>query len=196
MLFPSQDILGGITISVVILAIAIPGLPYFDHFVLYGGKYCILSTFALVVFLLYIYPIEPNKWSMDRSDTAAILGVALGIISGSSAHGPYVDDLLTGPFIIVLPSLNTVGLSLTRFVVGILLLVPTRFVMKLLCYKLLPAVMPTHGVEEERQRPLVELPYKIITYGAIGFNAIFLAPIVFEMCDISRWEPGAAYSVQ
>ena len=47
--------------------------------------------------------------------------------------------------------------------------------------------MPTHGVQEVVKRPLVELPYKIITYGAIGFNAVFLSKRVFEICGISRW---------
>ena len=71
---------------------------------------------------------------------------------------------------------------------GLLLLLPTRFLMKLLCYNLLPVIMPTHGVKEKAKRPLVELPYKIFTYGALGFNAIYLCKVVFEICGISRWE--------
>ena len=180
-------------ISIIILTAAEPGLHYFDGFIFYNGRYTAVATLALVIFLLYIYPVERDRWSMDRSDTAAILGVGLGVVLGFCAHGPYPDDLTPGPFAPSLPSLQMVGVSLTRFVVGIMLLVPTRFVMKLLCYRLLPAIAPTHGVEEERRRPLVELPYKIITYGAIGFNAIFLSSIVFEICDISRWAPGTAY---
>jgi hypothetical protein len=61
--------------------------------------------------------------------------------------------------------------------------------MKLLCYKLLPVIMPTHRVKEVVKRPLVELLYKIITYGAIDFNAMYLSKIVFEMCGISRVYP-------
>ena len=140
-----------------------------------------------MIFLLYIYPVDPNKWSMDRGDTAAILGSTVGIVTGFMLSGPYPEDLESGPYEIVIPSLHIVSLSIVRFVVGVLLLLPTRFIMKLLCFKLLPVLMPTHGVKEVVHRPLVELPYKIITYGAIGFNASYLAPIVFEICGISRW---------
>ena len=130
---------------------------------------------------------------MDRGDTAAIWGVGMGVTLGLSFHGPYPDDLVDGPFILTLPSLEVISMTVIRFVVGILLLVPVRFLMKLFCFKLLPAIMPTHGVEEVVKRPLVELPYKIITYGTIGFTAAYVAPVVFEICNISRWEEGVAW---
>ena len=130
---------------------------------------------------------------MDRGDTAAIWGVGMGVTLGLSFHGPYPDDLVDGPFILTLPSLEVISMTVIRFVVGILLLVPVRFLMKLFCFKLLPAIMPTHGVEEVVKRPLVELSYKIITYGTIGFSAAAVAPVVFEICNISRWEEGVAW---
>ena len=163
-----------------------PNIRTLDNFVLYSD-YSIYVTSALVFFLLYIYPVDPNHWSMDRGDTAAILGSTLGIVFGFMLSGPYPEDLESGPFEIVMPSLHIISLSIVRFVVGVLLILPTRFIMKLLCFKLLPVLMPTHGVKEVVHRPLVELPYKIITYGAIGFNASYLAPVVFEICGISRW---------
>ena len=174
-----------------ILALYIPAIDTIDNFVLYSN-YFMIALPSLVVFLLYIYPVDPKCWTMDRGDTGAILGSGLGIIMAVSYHGPYPDDLVTGPFTIALPSLLEVWMSLLRFVVGILLLLPTRFIMKLLCFKLLPSIMPTHGIEEVVKRPLVELPYKIITYGAIGFNTVWLAPVVFEICDIARWPHGVA----
>ena len=178
-------------VSVFILIFYIPAIDAIDSFVLYSG--CVpFVLLPLVVFLLYIYPVDPKHWTMDRGDTGAILGSSFGVILGIAYHGPYPDDLATGPFPIFLPSLQEVWMSLLRFIVGVLLLLPTRFVMKLLCFKLLPAIMPTHGVEEVVKRPLVELPYKIITYGAIGFNTVWLAPMVFEICDIARWPHGVA----
>ena len=185
-----QDIIGGLTIAVVILTLYIFAIDTIDNFVLYSN-YTLIVAPSLVVFLLYIYPVDPKCWTMDRGDTGAILGVGLGIVMAVGYHGPYPDDVASGPFTIALPLLGEAWMSLLRFTVGILLLLPTRFVMKLLCFKLLPAIMPTHGVEEVVKRPLVELPYKIITYGAIGFNTNWLAPILFEMCDIARWPHGA-----
>ena len=178
-------------VSLLILALYIPAIDTIDSFVLYSN-YVPIVALSLVVFLLYIYPVDPKHWTMDRGDTGAILGVGLGVILAMSFHGPYPDDLATGPFTVSLPALQEVWMSLLRFIVGILLLLPTRFVMKLLCFRLLPAIMPTHGVEEVVKRPLVELPYKIITYGAIGFNTVLLIPMVFEICDIARWPHGVA----
>ena len=149
--------------------------------------YTLIALPLLVIFLLYIYPVDPNKWTMDRGDTGAILGSGMGVILGFHLHGRFPDDFDSGPFVIAMPSLQVIGASVVRFVVGVLLLLPTRFVMKLLCFRLLPAIMPTHGVKEVVKRPLVELPYKIITYSMIGFNAVYLVAYVFEICGISRW---------
>ncbi len=181
-----QDIIGGILIAIVILLITVPKLDAIDNFLKYSDYTLYLALFW-VVFLLYIYPVDPNHWSTDRGDTAAIMGASTGVLIGVWYAGDNSDNLLTGPFVVELPSIQCISLSIVRFIVGVLILLPTRFVMKLLCFKLLPVLMPTHGVKEVVHRPLVELPYKIITYGAIGFNATYLAPIVFEICGISRF---------
>ena len=171
--------------AVLMLLLIMPFLPFLDHFILYT-PYFPATGFLTVSLLLYLHPVD-EKWTNDRGDTAAILGSVFGLMCGFTCHGPFPDDLDMGPFVLVFPSLNQVGLCFLRFVVGILLLLPTRFIMKLLCFRLLPAMMPTHGVEEVAHRPLVEIPYKIITYSAIGFNATYSASMFFEMCGMSRW---------
>ncbi len=165
----------------------VPFISLLDMAIFSSSLYAAMLMSLAVVVLLYIYPISPDKWTMDRGDTAAILGTALGLVCGFCGSGPRPDDLLEGPFVIVVPSLGVVSVSVVRFVIGILLILPPRFIMKILCFKLLPAIMPTHGVEDVRQRPLVELPYKIITYGFVGFNVAYIVPIVFSILDICRW---------
>lgn len=162
-----------------------PLLPTLDSFILHSPSFPAVSI-VFVLFMIYIYPVE-DHWTMDRGDTCAIVGASLGFCISSNLHSPCPDDFLPGPFPVYFPSLIMIGLCITRFVVGILLLVPTRFVMKLLCFRLLPAIMPSHGVEEVAKRPLVELPYKLITYGAIGFNSVCLCERVFEISSINRW---------
>jgi len=147
-----------------------------------------LVLIFLVIFFLYIYPTDTKNWSRDRGDTGAILGATLGVLLGQCAMGRFPDDLDQGPFDVSFPSVHMLSLGMVRYVIGLSLLLPMRFIMKLLCYKLLPVVMPTHGVKEVVKRPLVEMPYKIITYGALGFNATYLCPIVFEFCGVSRWQ--------
>ena len=183
-----QDIVVGSLIAVVMFPVVIMGMNLIEYYLFSGSYWTPLFIILGVIFLLYIYPVDPNHWSKDRGDTAAILGVGMGILLGHYVTGPFPDDLERGPIPVSLPSINTLGLSITRFVVGLLLILPTRFVMKLLCYKLLPAIMPTHGVKDKTKRPLVELPYKIITYGTLAFDALYLCNLLFEICGISRFE--------
>ena len=182
-----QDVLVGSLVAVVMFPVVIIGMNLIEYH-LFHTPYTPIFIILIVIFLIYIYPVDTKHWSRDRGDTGAILGAGMGVLLAHCVIGPFPDDLETGPIPISLPSINSMGLSITRFVVGLLLLLPTRFIMKLFCYKLLPVIMPTHGVKEEGKRPLVELPYKLITYGALGFNALYLCSLVFEICGISRFE--------
>lgn len=148
------------------------------------------AAILLTIFAIYIYPVNKDMWTADRGDTAAILGVGLGVVLGVHLCGPSPDDLDPGPFVVTFPSFQMIGLGILRWIVGILILFPTRFLMKLLCFRLLPAVVPTHGVQEVQKRPLVLLPYKIITYSSIGISATYLCPMFFEICNIERWPFG------
>ena len=162
-----------------------PLLSIIDDYILNSSSFPVVGA-VFIIFLMAIYPVE-KYWTMDRGDTGAIIGGSFGVCLGINLLKVCSDDILTGPFPVLFPSLSVVGLCITRFVVGIMLLVPTRFVMKLLCFRLLPAIMPSQGVEEVAKRPLVELPYKLITYSTMGFNAVYLSQIVFEMSNINRW---------
>ena len=177
--------LAGLLVAIIMLVLCLPAITYLDWFV-FDFEYTLIAAPLFVILLLYVYPVEADKWSMDRGDTAAILGVGLGTLLGFHLHGRFPDDIGTGGFEVALPSLQVVGVSIVRFVVGVLLLLPTRFIMKLLCFRLLPLIMPTHGVQEVVKRPLVELPYKIITYSMISLNIIF-SVYVFDLCNISRY---------
>lgn len=183
---PMQDIVGGVLISVVMLALSVPLLGPLDTYLLRSSLATPLAL-AAVVILLYIYPVERHRWTMDRGDTAAILGVGLGLVWGSYMLGEVADDLLQLPLQLSWPALTDVYLFIVRFVLGVLLLVSTRFVMKLLCFRLLPSLMPTGGVEEVGKRPWVELPYKVITYGAIGFNCTYTSIQLFRVFGICRY---------
>ncbi len=184
-----QDVLVGILVAIVMFPIFVFTVTVTESWTfIYDHSLTGPFLIGLVIFLLYIYPADSKQWSKDRGDTGAIIGTTMGVLLGQWAMGTLPDDLASPPFVPYLPSIHMLSLCVVRYVVGLSLLLPTRFIMKLLCFKLLPMVMPTHGVKEVVKRPLVELPYKIITYGAIGFNASYLSPVVFEICGISRWE--------
>ena len=157
-----------------------------DQYLLHSS-YTPMLAFSTVIFLLSIYPVDSNRWTMDRGDTAAILGVGLGIVLGANCLGEVMDDKKALPIPLHWPSLSDVWLATVRYVCGTFLLIPTRFVMKLLCFRLLPYVMPTGGVEEVGKRPWVELPYKVITYSAIGFNCYYTSTLFFKLLEINRY---------
>ena len=181
-----QDVIAGTFVAMFVVPLVVYKMDTIESFLFYS-PFTPVYLIVIVVLMLYIYPVDSQRWSKDRGDTAAILGTSLGVLIGHCVNGTFPDDLDPGPFPVGVPSVSMMSLCIVRFVVGLLLLLPTRFVMKLLCYKLLPVIMPTHGVEEVGKRPLVELPYKIITYGAIGFNALYLSRVVFDICGISRF---------
>ena len=178
--------MGGVLISVVMLALSVPLLGPLDLYLLHSSAAAPLSL-VVVIILLYVYPVESHRWTMDRGDTAAILGVGIGVVWGSYMLGEVADDLLLPPLQFSWPPLTDIYLFIVRFVLGVLLLVSTRFVMKLLCFRLLPALMPTGGVEEVGKRPWVELPYKVITYGTIGFNCTYTSIHLFRVFGICRY---------
>ena len=164
-----------------------PLMKSFDDNVIFGSDHITIKLLVLVVILLYIYPVKRNTWSCDRGDCAALLGAVCGMALGIELTGRSPDDTLPEPIVVGLPTMTKVWLGLVRMVLGSIFLLTIRFVMKLLCFRLLPAIMPSHGVEDVRRRPLVELPYKIITYGTLGYFVICVAPVMFEICGISRW---------
>lgn len=165
--------------------ILLPFLESIDIFIFYSPL-CPFVAVSLVILMLCIYPVEVY-WTCDRGDTAAILGVALGMCLAMHYHGPFPDDLIEGPIKTNLPSYQSLMMGLLRFIVGVLLVFPTRFIMKLLCFRILPAIVPTHGVDEVGKRPLVELPYKIVTYSSIAFSVVYISTLVFELCGINRY---------
>ncbi len=177
----------GVCIALVTFPVVMLGMDQLEHHLFYSPNTAAITIILATIFLLYIYPVDSQNWSRDRGDTGAILGSSMGFMVAHCIQGPLPDDLDPGPFLVTMPSIHVMSLCVVRFVVGLLLLLPTRFVMKLLCYKLLPVIMPTHGVQEVGKRPLVELPYKIITYGALGINTVYLSNVVFEICGISRY---------
>jgi len=138
-----------------------------------------------VVFALAIYPVE-KRWTIDRGDTAAILGSAVGVNIGSFFYQS-PDNNLTGPFPVRLATWEEFQMYILRFVIGVMVLFLSKLIFKRLCLLILPAIMPTGGEEDVSKRTWVELPYKIITYCSIGIGAALVVPMIFDLLNISRF---------
>ena len=71
-----------------------------------------LVAISGVIFALVIYPTE-ERWTIDRGDTAAILGSAVGVNIGSWFY-PSPDNIIMGPFP-VRPGLCLCSLTISTY---------------------------------------------------------------------------------
>lgn len=84
-------------------------------------------------------------------------------------------------------SAGLVGAAVLRLFLGVLVLVATRALMKAVTIPLVCRVfgVPSDDVRKARQHMEVELPYRYIVYGTVGFNVLFLVPLLFSYMQLS-----------
>ncbi|XP_059187525.1 sphingosine-1-phosphate phosphatase 2 [Centropristis striata] len=171
------DVICGALISAVLLLITYPYWETFDHFQL-RSLISPLVGFSLPLFLSYTYP-ELDHYSTTRGDTTTILGVAAGC-----SVGYWVDEQLgqtfepQGALPVPLPALTAaaVARSVARFLVGGVALVGTRQVVKTLSLQVLYSWYRVPKSDDSaRRRREIEVPYKFVTYTAVGLvNSILV----------------------
>lgn len=182
-LYAFQDIIAGFLYSLLILVVFSPALDIIDTFNR-THPYAPLIIISLHVGL-GLFSFTLDTWSTSRGDTAQILGSGAGIALAS--HINYHLGLLPDPPASALPlqppsfTLSLIGLCLLRFLLGVIILLATRAIMKALTIPLICWLfgIPSSDVRKARQHMEVELPYRYIVYGAVGLNAHFLVPFLF-----------------
>ncbi|XP_041132553.1 sphingosine-1-phosphate phosphatase 1-like [Polyodon spathula] len=183
------DVIAGFLYSILILVVFQPALEIIDNFNL-------TCTYApLIIISLHLamglFSFTLDTWSTSRGDTAEILGTGAGVACAS--HLNYALGLMPDPPLELLPfspptlTAGLVGKSVLRFVLGILILFVIRAVMKALTIPLACKIfrIPCQDIQKARQRMEVELPYRYITYGTVGFSALFLVPCIFSYLRLS-----------
>lgn len=179
----------GFLYSLLILLVFSPTLVVIDTFNLtcHYAPILIVSLHAG----LGLFSFTLDTWSTSRGDTAQILGTGAGIAVAS--HLNYQLNLIPDPPASMLPfppptlSFSLVGLCLLRFVLGVLLILVTRAVMKALTVPLVCWFfgIPSGDIRKARQHMQVELPYRYIVYWTVGFSAFFLVPTFFFYIGLS-----------
>ncbi|KAF3700720.1 Sphingosine-1-phosphate phosphatase 1 [Channa argus] len=183
------DVIAGVLYSGLILLLFLPALDLIDGFNL-------TCRYAPVIIIclhlgLGLFSFTLDTWSTSRGDTAQILGTGAGVALASHANhylglmpDPTPDQL---PFTMPPLSLGLVGMALLRLILGVLVLVATRALMKAITIPLVCRVfgVPSGDVRKARQHMEVELPYRYIVYGAVGFNVLFLVPLLFRQTQLS-----------
>ncbi|KAG7510383.1 hypothetical protein JOB18_020307 [Solea senegalensis] len=183
------DVIAGFLYSVLILLFFLPALAPIDDFNL-------TCRFAPLIIIslhlgLGLFSFTLDTWSTSRGDTAQILGTGAGVALAS--HINHYLDLLPDPAPEQLPltfpalGVGLVAAAALRIAVGVPVLVATRALMKAVTIPLVCRVcgVPSDDVRKARQHMEVELPYRYIVYGTVGFNVLFLVPLIFSYLQLS-----------
>ncbi|KAG8580792.1 hypothetical protein GDO81_007416 [Engystomops pustulosus] len=180
------DVICGALIALLFIAVTFPVWDVMDQLILTNP---ICPVFAVVAgFLLsYNYP-KLDHYSTTRADTTVILGVGAG-----TCVGVWIINLIgrtyvpLGVFPLGIPSLTYPMLlrQLLRFVLGVTLLVITRFIAKTLSLKALGSwyKVSTQDVLV-RQKLEIEVPYKFVTYTSIGVVATSFVPWIYYLVNL------------
>ena len=158
----------------------------FDHFQL-TSRISPIMALVLPLFLSYTYP-ELDHYSTTRADTTTILGVGAGC-----SIGYWVNEQLgqtfepQGVLPVPLPTLtlNVLALGATRFLLGVLVLVGTRQVVKTVSLQVLYSWYKVPNNDQSaRRRKEIEVPYKFATYIAVGLVNSILVNRVFILLGL------------
>ncbi|XP_050934070.1 sphingosine-1-phosphate phosphatase 1 [Lates calcarifer] len=183
------DVMAGVLYSVLILLFFLPALDLIDGFNL-TCRYAPLIIISLHLGL-GLFSFTLDTWSTSRGDTAQILGTGAGVALASHVNhylgllpDPTPDQL---PFTLPALSVGLVAVAVLRLVLGVLVLMATRALMKAVTIPLVCWVsrVPSGDVRKARQHMEVELPYRYIVYGTVGFNVLFLVPLLFSYMQLS-----------
>ncbi|XP_069391713.1 sphingosine-1-phosphate phosphatase 1 [Paralichthys olivaceus] len=183
------DVIAGVLYSVLILLIFLPVLDLIDGF----NLTCRCAPLIIISLHLGLglFSFTLDTWSTSRGDTAQILGTGAGVALASHVNhylgllpDPTPDQL---PFVFSALSVGLVSAALLRLVLGVLVLMATRALMKTITIPLVcwACGVPSGDVRKARQHMEVELPYRYIVYGAVGFNVLFLVPLLFSYMQLS-----------
>ncbi|XP_044292179.1 sphingosine-1-phosphate phosphatase 1 [Varanus komodoensis] len=183
------DVIAGFFYALLILAVFFPAVDLVDSFNL-TCKYAPLIIISLHL-VLGIFSFTLDTWSTSRGDTAQILGCGAGVACGS--HMMYILSLMPDPSPEMLPLLpppltvTLFGKAMLRLLIGVVLLLLTKAAMKKVTIPLACKIfrIPFDDIRQARQCMEVELPYRYITYGAVGFALSFLIPSLFLVMGLS-----------
>ncbi|XP_034289451.1 sphingosine-1-phosphate phosphatase 1 [Pantherophis guttatus] len=182
------DVIAGFLYALLILVVFLPTVDLVDNFNL-TFKYAPLVIVSIHL-ALGVFSFTLDTWSTSRGDTAQILGSGAGIACGS--YATYRLNGMLDPSPEMLPlvptlTLNLFGKAALRLLIGLVFLLLVRMIMKKITIPLACKVfgISSADVREARQHMEVELPYRYITYGTMGFSVTFLVPFLFCLIGLS-----------
>ncbi|XP_069752806.1 sphingosine-1-phosphate phosphatase 2 isoform X5 [Narcine bancroftii] len=180
------DVICGILLTAILMGLTYPFWNILDYFQLTSPLTPVLAV-VVPCLMSYTYP-ALDHYSPTRGDTTTILAVASGGTVGFWVNYQYGQTYEpTGSLPFEIPSItpNVALIAIARFLIGIITLVATRFIVKILSLKILCAWfnVSEHDMEA-RKRLEIEVPYKFATYSSIGFVAIVIVPLLYQLLKL------------
>lgn len=179
------DIIAGILFTSLIMSLYLPVADFVDVFTLTHPLAPVLVVGGTISAAV-AYP-SLDRWSTARGDTTVVIGTNAGVMVGSWLNhrlGYLKPAVEVPPYEIIYPAFHDIGLCLLRTCIGILILLATRAIVKLTVFWGLKLAFTID--EKSKESLKVEIPYKFLPYATMGFMAIFLCPIAFDILNIAR----------
>lgn len=183
-----QDVLGGVLITMFLIVLTYPAWTLIDC--LDSASPLFLVGIIVVPFILcYNYPAS-EYYSPTRADTTTILAAGTGMTVGFWIN--HFFQLVSKPaeplpVIQNIPPLTTdkLVLSLTKFTVGIVLILLVRQLVQNLSLQVLFSWFRVVTRNKEARRRLeIEVPYKFVTYTSVGICATTFVPMLHKFLGL------------
>ncbi|XP_059049610.1 sphingosine-1-phosphate phosphatase 1-like [Achroia grisella] len=189
------DIAAGLLLSSALLVVLIPVVDWLDGVIL-TSHYAPFLVIAISILAIVFYP-NADKWTPTRGDTTMIVSVCAGILVGSWTNyqlGNMTASTDRPPYKIIWPSIEMLGCTILRTILGFCGVLATRAAGKSVSYAFVCALLGKDKNElrnsenslDNKNKIIVELCYKYFTYGMIGFNTTYVLPNVFDLLQINR----------
>lgn len=182
-----QDVVAGLSVAAFVTALWLPYLDLSLEIFLASPNAWI---FIILVPILMIYAF-PTRCMETRNDTIRIISVGCGCMLAAWTDY-YIDQVpipqpYKGAPRPVLPSgfVPWALFGASRFVIGICLVIPIKIVLKGIIHNG-AAFMKLSNVKstDRLANEFLTLPYLFITYTAIGYTAVYIAPKAFGMVGL------------
>ncbi|XP_004864534.1 sphingosine-1-phosphate phosphatase 2 isoform X2 [Heterocephalus glaber] len=182
------DVLGGVLITALLIVLTYPAWTHIDC--LDSASPLFLVWIIIVPFILcYNYPVS-ECYSPTRADTTTIMAAGTGMIVGFWInHFFHIISEPTEPLPVIqniLPlSTDRLVLGLTKFTVGIVLILLVRQLVQSLSLQVLFSWFKVVTRNKEaRQRLEIEVPYKFVTYTSVGICATTFVPMLHKFLGL------------
>ncbi|XP_045415184.1 sphingosine-1-phosphate phosphatase 2 isoform X2 [Lemur catta] len=182
------DVLGGVLITALLIVLTYPAWTFIDCL---DSASPLLPVCVIVVpfFLCYNYPVS-DYYSPTRADTTTILAAGAGVTIGFWIN--HFFQLVSKPaeslpVIQNIPPLttDTLVLGLTKFAVGIVLILLVRQLVQNLSLQVLYTWFKVVTRNKEARRRLeIEVPYKFVTYTSVGICATTFVPMLHRFLGL------------